>query len=141
MQPFRLRVQRYYKFFILQTFLQLFLKKVHFFWKNTLKTPFLTPKTPHQALKNQKQQPKTSTTKVQFFDDIFKKISIFHAPLRFFRRFLQKITSQHLEFGKKTAVQITLDYPSSAVKYYSPPILLIYIALGCCVVKRLFVQK
>ena len=33
------------------------------------------------------------------------------------------------------------DYPSSAVKYYSPPILLIYIALGCCVVKRLFVQK
>ena len=31
------------------------------------------------------------------------------------------------------------DDPSSAVN--SLPILLIYIALGCCVVKRLFVQK
>ena len=29
----------------------------------------------------------------------------------------------------------------SAVNFISPPILLIYIALGCCVAKRLFVQK
>ena len=33
------------------------------------------------------------------------------------------------------------DSTFSAANFISPPILLIYIALGCCVVKRLFVQK
>ena len=39
----------------------------------------------------------------------------------------------------KRAPQIGLPFIGGEI--YSPPILLIYIALGCCVVKRLFVQK
>ena len=37
--------------------------------------------------------------------------------------------------------RVTFGSTFSAVNFISPPILSIYIALGCCVAKRLFVQK
>lgn len=45
------------------------------------------------------------------------------------------------DFTINKCVSNTLDYPSSAVNNISPPILLIYIVLNCCIVKRLFCAK